>query len=93
MARLTVGAGALLACVFTLASQTGADWQSTFPVDKKNLGLKGSNPYFILRPGYQLAYRHGRDTVTATVLDETKMVDGVECRVVQDIETKNNAMI
>ena len=77
----------------TLASQTGGDWQSVFPVDKKNLGIKGSNPYFILTPGYQLSYKHGKDTVTDTVLNETKVVDGVETRVVEDRETKNGRLI
>lgn len=93
MARITLGAGTLLVGVFTLASQTGADWQSTFAVDKKTLGVKGSNPYFILTPGYQLSYRHGSNTVTDTVLTETKMVDGVECRVVEDRETRNGQLI
>jgi hypothetical protein len=53
--------GVLLAAVFTLASQTGKEWQSDFPVDKHALGAKGSNPYFILTPGYQLSYKHGND--------------------------------
>jgi hypothetical protein len=38
----------LLAGVLTLASQTPTDWQSVFPVDKRTLGVRGSNPYFIL---------------------------------------------
>ena len=83
-----------LAGVLTLASQTGTDaWQSAFPVDKNTLGIKGSNPYFILTPGYQLSYKHGNDTVTDTVLNETKVVDGVETRVVEDRETKNGRLI
>src|SRR5882724_9369991 len=82
----------LLAGVLTLASQTG-DWQSVFTVDKKTLGVTGSNPYFILTPGYKLSYRHGNDTVTDTVLSETKVVDGVECRVVEDRETRNGQLI
>jgi hypothetical protein len=85
--------GSLLAGVLTLTSQTGKDWQSVFSVDKKTLGIKGSNPYFILTPGYQLSYKHGNDTITDTVLDETKVVDGVETRVVEDRETKNGQLI
>jgi hypothetical protein len=83
----------LLAGVLTLASQTGRDWQSVFSVDKKALGIKGSNPYFILTPGYKLSYQHGKDTVADTVLDETKVVDGVETRVVEDRETRNGQLI
>jgi hypothetical protein len=51
MRRAFQAVGALLAGVLTLASQTGKEWQSVFPVDKKTLGVKGSNPYFILTPG------------------------------------------
>jgi hypothetical protein len=81
--------GLLLAGVATLASQTGKDWQSVFPVDKKTLGVVGSNPYFNLTPGYQLSYQHGNDADTVTVLNETKLIDGVETRVVEDRETRN----
>lgn len=93
MRRAFQAVGILMAGVLTLVSQTGRDWQSVFPVDKKTLGVKGANPYFILTPGYKLSYEHGKDTITATVLDETKVVDGVETRVVEDRETKNGQLI
>ena len=60
---------AIFAGVATLLSQTGADFQKDFPVEKKTLGTRGSNPYFNLTPGYQLSYTHGKDTDTLTVLD------------------------
>jgi hypothetical protein len=82
--------GLLLAAASTLAAQ---DFQSVFAVEKKNLGVKGSNPYFPLTPGYQLSYRHGKDTDTLTVLPETKVIDGVETRVVEDRETKNGQIV
>ena len=41
----------LLLDAATPRAQTGKNWQSIFPVDKKTLGVKGSNPYFILTPG------------------------------------------
>ena len=82
--------GLLLAGAATLAAQ---DFQSVFAVEKKNLGVKGSNPYFPLTPGYQLSYRHGKDTDTLTVLPETKVIDGVETRVVEDRETKNGQIV
>ncbi|HYL72623.1 MAG TPA: hypothetical protein VEU96_00370 [Bryobacteraceae bacterium] len=62
-------------------------------MDKKKLGVKGSNPYFILTPAFRLSYKHGKDTLTDTVLNETKMVDGVETRVIEDRETKNGQLI
>ncbi len=69
------------------------DWQAVFPVDHKLLGVKGSNPYFNLTPGYRLSYAHGKDTDVVTVLDETKQIDGVETRVVEDRETKNGQLV
>jgi hypothetical protein len=85
--------GLLLVGVSPLAAQTGKDWQSVFPVDKKTLGVKGTNPYFNLTPGYQLVYQHGNEADTLTVLDETKVVDGVVTRIVVDRETKNGQLI
>ena len=64
-------------------------WRSSFLVDKKNLGSTGSNPYFVLEPGHRLYYEHGKNTLTTTVLAETKIIDGVETRVVEDKEVKN----
>ena len=83
---------AIFAGVATLLSQTGADFQKDFPVEKKNLGTRGSNPYFNLTPGYQLSYTHGKDTDTLTVLDEVKVIDGVETRPVEDRELKNGRL-
>jgi hypothetical protein len=71
----------------------GADYQSAFPVDKKTLGVKGSNAYFNLTPGYRLFYKDGKETDTLTVLSETKTIDGVECRIIEDRETKNGSLI
>jgi hypothetical protein len=85
--------GLLLLGAATLFSQTEKDWRSDFQVDKKNLGVKGSNPYFPLTVGYKLSYEHGKDTDTLTVLEETKIIDGVECRVVEDRETKNGQLL
>src|SRR5690242_14609850 len=75
------------------AALPAQDYQSTFSNDKKNLGVQGANPYFPLTPGYQLSYRHGNDTDTLTVLDRTKRIDGVECRIVEDRETKNGKLV
>lgn len=82
-----------LAAAVTLTAQTATDWQATFNVDKKNLGVKGSNPYFNLNPGYVLSFAHGKDTNTLTVLSGTKTIDGVECRVVEDREMKNGQLV
>jgi hypothetical protein len=62
-------------------------------VDKRTLGVKGSNPYFNLTPGYHLSYKAGNGTDTLTVLNETKVIDGVETRVVEDREMKNGKLV
>jgi hypothetical protein len=93
MKRVTVIAGLLAAGVVTLAAQAGKDYQKAFPVDKKNLGVRGDNPYFPLTPGYQLSYKHGSDTDTLTVLSETKVIDGVEVRIVEDREESKGHLV
>ncbi|MCX6627371.1 MAG: hypothetical protein NTW28_07050 [Candidatus Solibacter sp.] len=85
--------GLLLASAGALAAQPAKDWQSVFAVDKETLGVKGANPYFNLTPGYTLAYRHGKDRDTLTVLNETKRIDGVETRVVEDRELRNGQTV
>jgi hypothetical protein len=78
--------------VMLAAVAAGADFQSTFAVDKKNLGVTGTNPYFNLTPGYTLEYRHGKATAVIKVLAETKRIDGVETRVVEHREMKNGKL-
>jgi uncharacterized membrane protein YkoI len=74
------------------AAATGAAFQQSFNVDKAALADKGRGRYFILEPGYKLTYKHGVDTLIITVLDETKVVDGVRCRIVEERETKNGKL-
>ena len=69
-----------------------ATFQDTFNVDKTNLVDKGRSTYFILEPGYRLVLEDGKDTLTITVLDETKTVDGVKTRIVEERETKGGKL-
>ena len=69
-----------------------AQFQDTFNVDKATLLDKGSNTYMILEPGYKLILADGKDTLTITVLDETKVVDGVQTRIVEERETKGGKL-
>lgn len=65
------------------------EWASAFSVDKTKLVSTGKTPYFILEPGYCLRYQGDKATLTVTVLRETKLVDGVETRIVEEREEKN----
>jgi hypothetical protein len=61
-------------------------------VDKANLADTGKNTYFILEPGHRVHYKAGKDTLTITVLDETKVVDGVKTRIVEERETQRGKL-
>ena len=76
-----------------LGAQNAGTWQSQFPVEKKTLGTAGENPYFNLTPGLRLEYRNGSEVLVTSVLNETKTIDGVETRVVEDRETKNGKLV
>jgi len=66
-----------------------SEFVSTFSVDKANLVSTGNNPYFVLEPGRRLYYKGGGATLRVTVLHRTKLVDGVETRVVEEREEKD----
>jgi hypothetical protein len=69
--------------------EVDASWTTQFGVEKGELSSTGRNPYFILEPGYQLVLEEGNERLAVTVLNETKTVDGVETRVVEERETKD----
>ncbi len=48
---------------------------------------RGENPYFVLKPGFVMEYESEDSHLVVTVLSETKMVDGVETRIVEERET------
>src|SRR5947199_7102545 len=86
---IVVGIGSLM---LTGCVRSG-DWTSRFVMEGDELVSIGRNPYFILEPGYQLVLEGGGTQLIITVLNETKMVDGVETRVVEERETKNGQLI
>src|SRR6059036_2894165 len=86
---VAIGIGSLM---LTGCVRSG-DWTSRFVMEGDELVSIGRNPYFILEPGYQLVLEGGGTQLIITVLNETKMVDGVETRVVEERETKNGQLI
>jgi hypothetical protein len=67
-----------------------------FRLEDCNFQMEGTNPYFILEPGYQLIFEGEEDGETLrlviTVLDETESINlpdigEVETRVVEEVET------
>jgi hypothetical protein len=65
-------------------------------MSKCKLSTNGANEYFILIPGYT-SILESQDTsdksqLVITVLDDTKVVDGIETRVVEEIETEDGEL-
>ena len=99
MSRMMMG-GLFMTAAFGLAAMhsiaaddKASDWQTTFKVDKANLISTGKNPFFILEPGHVLHFEGDDETLTITVLDETKIVDGVQTRVVEEREGKEGKLV
>lgn len=91
MGKLFIIATVLLGCGLGLTAQTRDDqtWTSDFRLEPDELTSIGRNPYFILEPGYLLVLEAGNERLTITVLSETKKIDNVETRVVEERETRN----
>lgn len=82
-----------LACLAAFAQTKDADeqtWKRSFQIQEGELSSTGRNPYFILEPGYRMVLEKGRERLTITVLNETRKIDGVETRIVEERETKND---
>ena len=75
------------------AAARDAAFRQSFNVDKSNLLPTGDNKYLTIRPGRIQKLRHGIDTLTITILDQTKTVDGVECGILEERETKDGKLI
>jgi hypothetical protein len=89
-----LAAAAILAFPFALAQQKTptSGWQQEFGIDKCKLSTTGRNEYFILEPGHQLVLEGDGTKLQITVLDETKTVDGVVTRVVEEREWKKGKL-
>ena len=78
-------------------NQTSEEWTASFDLKNCDLTSTGENSYFILEPGYQVILEGEEDEeelqLTMTVLDETKVVDGVETRVVEEKESEGGNLV
>lgn len=89
--RFIVGAATLALCA-SAAQGMGSVWQEEFALSSCNMVTTGKNPYFVLEPGFQLVLEGGDTKLQITVLDQTKKVDGVMTRVVEEREWKNGKL-
>ena len=69
--------------------QTIEGWMTSFDLENCNFASSGENSYFILKPGYQVILGGQEDgeelELVMAVLNETKVVEGVETRVVTQV--------
>lgn len=73
----------------SMVNAQNESWTSSFNIENCNFSTTGTNPYFILQPGYRLVFAGVEDgeplNVTVTVSNETKVVgDGIVTRVVEE---------
>ena len=68
-----------------------------FMINACDFSSRGSNPYFILEPGYRLVYEGREDgehvVLTITVIDRTLRIGDVETRIVVERETHNGELV
>lgn len=91
---ILAAAAAILVFSTASAQDKGANskWQEEFGVSSCNLLTTGRNQYFVMEPGFQLVLEGGDAKLQITVLDETKTVDGVTTRVVEEREWKKGEL-
>jgi hypothetical protein len=68
-------------------------WRTAFAVNRADLAPTGASAYFVLQPGHTLTYAGDDVVLVITVLDETRVVDGVTTRVVEERETKAGVLV
>lgn len=94
---LGVGLIAALGCAVAAKDAVGDSdkpWTEPTLPDRATLSSVGRNPYFVLEPGYvlHLKKKDEVDTLTISVLNETKIVDGVETRIIEERETEGGRL-
>jgi hypothetical protein len=75
------------------ADKAAGEWRDHFTVNTSDLAATGNNAWLTIQPGRVLKLRHGNDSLTITILNETVTVDGVKVGVLEERETKNGALI
>jgi hypothetical protein len=77
--------------------QTSQGWMTTFDLENCNFASTGENSYFVLVPRYQVILGGQEDEeelqLVMTVLNETKVVDGIETRVVEEKESEGGNIV
>jgi hypothetical protein len=75
------------------AQPAAAAWQEDFGATTCKLTTQGRNDYFVLEPGHQLVLQGGGVKMQITVLDQTKDINGVITRVVEEREWDKGQLV
>ncbi len=90
-------AAPVVAVSFAKAAPGEARFTETFLPETRSFSSAGSNPFFILQPGYQQVYDGTEDGekvhLTITVTNRTQKVAGVQTRVVEEREIHNGQLV
>jgi len=73
--------------------QNQSAWQEDFGISERTLVPTGRNQFFILEPGFQLVFEGEDEKLMITVLEETKKVNDIMTRVIEEKEWKNGKLI
>jgi hypothetical protein len=83
----------------SIEAQEDSSWQKDFGLSDRNLSPTGSNKYFVLEPGFQIILEGSsgflgttKEKLVITVLDETKVIQGIKTRIVEEREWKDNEL-
>jgi hypothetical protein len=61
-------------------------FSSTFQEERCRFKTRGDNPFFPLRPGWRIVLESDEERAEITVLHDTRLVDGVLTRIVEELE-------
>ena len=67
-------------------------WTDSFNLENCTFSTVGRNRFFSLEPGHQLVLESDEERVVITVLDQTKMIGGVNTRVIEEREEKDGEL-
>lgn len=69
-----------------------ASWQKKFDIANCKLLTTGRSQYFVMEPGFRLVLQGDDTKLQITVLNETKQVDGVTTRIIEEREWKDGKL-
>ena len=92
-AAAMVAAVALGGCSSSVDPAADLSWQQEFGLSECDLVPTGRNDFWILEPGFQLVLEGRNERLAITVLNETRAIEGISTRVVEEREWRDGELI